>query len=146
MVKLALKCANCYLMCLEKVCDYINESAFAYMAVTGESFCTSAWSGFLLNLKHLVKFTFANTIAKMFVALGKFAIVLSNMLLAYNVMEFTGSIDQVSSVYGPLIVVGLVTFAAASIFLGLLDETVMGMMTSLAIDMDLNNGAHKYGP
>lgn len=145
-VKLALKCANCYLMCLEKICDYINESAFAYMAVSGDSFCSSAWNGFLLNLKHLVKFTFANTIAKMFVALGKGAIVLSNMFLAYNVMEFTGSIDQVSSVYGPLIVVGLVTFAAASIFLGLLDETVMGMMTSLAIDMDMNNGVHKYGP
>jgi hypothetical protein len=61
-------------------------------------------------------------------------------------MDYNGSIDQVSSVWGPLFVVGLVTFAAASIFLGLLDETVMGMMTSLAIDMDMNGGDHRYGP
>jgi hypothetical protein len=145
-VKLVLKCANCYLWCLEKICDYINESAFAYMAVSGDGFCTSAWNGFLLNLKHLVKFTFANTIAKMFVALGKVAIVLSNMYLTYNVMDYTGSIDQVSSVLGPLVVVGIVTFGAASIFLSLLDEAVMGMMTSLAIDMDMNDGYHRYGP
>ena len=116
------------------------------MAVSGDGFCSSAWNGFLLNLKHLVKFTFANTIAKMFVALGKVAIVLSNMYLTYNVMNYTGSIDQVSSVLGPLVVVGIVTFGAASIFLSLLDEAVMGMMTSLAIDMDMNDGYHKYGP
>ena len=61
-------------------------------------------------------------------------------------MNYTGSIDQVSSVWGPLICVGLVTFAAASIFLGLFDDTVMGMMTSLAIDMDMHGGDHCYGP
>ena len=61
-------------------------------------------------------------------------------------MDYTGSISQVSSVWGPLVCVGLVTFAAASIFLSLLDETVMGMMTSLAIDMDINGGDYRYGP
>jgi hypothetical protein len=93
----------------------------------------------------LAKFAFANSIAKMFVALGKFAIVLSNMGLAYFIMGLTGSIDQVSSVWGPLICVGLVTFITASIFLGLLDQSVMGMMTSLAVDMDLHGDA-QYGP
>lgn len=145
-VKLVLKCVECLLWCLEKIADYINEAGYAYMAVSGDSFCSSAWSAFLLNLKHLTKFTFANTIAKVFVALGKGAIVLSNMGIAYYIMTLTGSIDQVSSVWGPLICVGLVTFVTASIFLGLLDQTVMGMMTSLAVDMDLNNGEYQYGP
>jgi len=145
-VKLVLKCVGCLLWCLEKIADYINEAAYAYQAVSGDSFCSSAWSGFLLNLKHLAKFAFANSIAKMFVALGKFAIVLSNMGLAYFIMGLTGSIDQVSSVWGPLICVGLVTFITASIFLGLLDQSVMGMMTSLAVDMDLHGNQAQYGP
>jgi len=141
-----LKCVGCLLWCLEKIADYINEAAYAYMAVSGDSFCSSAWSGFLLNLKHLAKFAFANSIAKMFVALGKGAIVFCNMGLAYFIMGQTGSIDQVSSIWGPLICVGAVTFVAASIFLGLLDQTVMGMMTSLAVDMDLHGGEAQFGP
>jgi len=89
-VKFILKCVGCMLWCLEKITDYINESAYAYMAVSGDSFCSSAWSGFLLNLKHIAKFAFANTIVKLFVALGKFAIVLSNMSIAYFIMTLTG--------------------------------------------------------
>jgi hypothetical protein len=42
-VKAAVRCAICVLECLERITDYINESACAYMAVSGENFCTSAW-------------------------------------------------------------------------------------------------------
>lgn len=52
-VKGIIACGNCCLGCIEKICDYLNNLAFAYMAVSGENFCKSAWNGFLLNLKHL---------------------------------------------------------------------------------------------
>ena len=48
LVQVLVKCALCYLDLLEKITDYINESAYAYMAVSGESFCTAAWHAFLL--------------------------------------------------------------------------------------------------
>ena len=47
-VKCVIACGACCLKCIETVLDYLNKSAFAYMAVTGDSFCTSAWNGFLL--------------------------------------------------------------------------------------------------
>ena len=50
-----LKCGMCYLECLEKWTDIINEAAYAYMAVSGENFCRSALNGFLLHLKHIMK-------------------------------------------------------------------------------------------
>jgi len=34
--ELILKCGICYLNYLEKVCNYINKSAFAFMAVSGK--------------------------------------------------------------------------------------------------------------
>lgn len=43
-----VRCAACCLACIEKICDYLNESAYAYQAVTGDSFCNSAWNMFLL--------------------------------------------------------------------------------------------------
>ena len=47
-VKAIVCCANCLLKCIEKICDYINKSAYAYMAVSGQGFCQSAWNAFLL--------------------------------------------------------------------------------------------------
>jgi choline transporter-like protein 2/4/5 len=47
-VKYVVKCAECFLALLEKICDYINASAYAYQAVSGDSFCTSAWNAFML--------------------------------------------------------------------------------------------------
>ena len=141
-----VKVGSCILACIEKICDYINDSAFAYMAVSGDSFCTSAWNGFLLNLKHMMKFTFANLIAKIFILLGKVAITAGNMFSLYKVMQYRNDTEEVSSLLAPMVLIGAVTFMTASIFLGLFDTTVMALMTCLAIDMDLNGDTPQYGP
>lgn len=51
--------ANCLMSCLEAIVEHLTKMAYAYMAVSGESFCSSAWNGFILHLKHLAKFVFA---------------------------------------------------------------------------------------
>lgn len=145
-VKAMVKVAECILACIEKICDYINDSAYAYMAVSGENFCTSAWNGFLLNIKHMLKFSFANLIAKVFILLGKVAITAGNMFSLYNVMKYRNDLEEVSSLMAPMLLIGVVTFMTASIFLGLFDTAVMALMTSLAIDMDLNDGTPQKGP
>lgn len=38
-VKCLICCAECCMKCLEKIVDYITKSAYAYMAVSGQSFC-----------------------------------------------------------------------------------------------------------
>jgi hypothetical protein len=141
-----VRVGSCILACIEKICDYINDAAFAYMAVSGESFCTSAWNGFLLNLKHMTKFTFANLIAKMFILLGKVAITAGNMFSLYKVMQYRNDLEEVSSLLAPMVLIGAVTFMTASIFLGLFDTAVMALMTCLAIDMDLNGDEPQHGP
>jgi hypothetical protein len=82
-----VKCAECILLCIEKICDYLNESAFAYQAVTGENFCSSAWKMFLLQLKHMAKFSFANLIAKVFIFVGKIAITGANTISCYTLIK-----------------------------------------------------------
>uniref|UniRef100_A0A7S3N2V9 Choline transporter-like protein n=1 Tax=Strombidium inclinatum TaxID=197538 RepID=A0A7S3N2V9_9SPIT len=146
-VKLIVSCANCILNCIEKFVDYINESAFAYMAVSGDSFCSSSWNGFLLNVKHLLKFQFANTIAKVFIFLGKIAIVVGNCFSLYFIMDkITHDTEEVSSLLGPMVVVAIVSYITASIFLGLFDTAVLALMTCLAVDMDMNDGHPQFGP
>lgn len=145
-VRIIVGCANCCLKCLEKVVDYLNKSAYAYMAVSGDSFCTSAWNGFLLNVKHTLKFGWANFLAGMFIWTGKIAITILNVFSCYMIMKYiTKDIGQISSPIIPLAVVGGITYITANIFLSLFDEAVLGLMTCLAVDMDLNNEP-KYGP
>jgi hypothetical protein len=146
-VKIVIRVAECCITCLEKICDYINKSAYSYMAVSGDGFCKSAWNGFLLNMKHAMKFAFANFLAQGFILLGKLGIVVINLLFLYLIMKVRGDIEEVGS-YGwmvPAFVVGAITYIAASVFLGLFDETVLALVTSLCVDIDLN-GKPKYGP
>jgi len=141
-----LKCGLCYITCLEKVTDYINEAAYAYMAVSGENFCMSAWNGFLLNVKHILKFSFANLIANVFIFVGKVGLTIGNIFSLIFIMNLRNDTEEISSVFGPCIVVGCFTYFTSTVFLGLFDTGVMAMMTSLAIDMDLNGEETRFGP
>ena len=145
-VKIIIAIGDCVLRCVEKVCDYLNTAAFAYMAISGDSFCSSAWNGFLLNVKYMLKFTFANLIAKIFTFLGKVGIVVGNLFSCYFIMKYiTKDLEEISSIIGPLAIVGFVSFLTASIFLGLFDTAVMALMTCLAVDIDVH-GDPQFGP
>ena len=63
-------CLAAYLMrCLECCIEFINRDAYAYCAITGDSYCKSAWNGFILNLKHNARYTFAQLIAWLFIVI-----------------------------------------------------------------------------
>lgn len=80
--KCFIACGDCILKCFEKICDYINNSAYAYMAITGNNFCVSAWDGFLLNMKHAAAFGSAKYFASALIFLGKFGVTALNCFTA----------------------------------------------------------------
>merc|ERR1711998_732274 len=41
---------KCCVGCLESLIEYLNTTAYAFMAVSGDSYCKSAWNGFLLTI------------------------------------------------------------------------------------------------
>jgi hypothetical protein len=100
-------------------------------------------------MKHGLEFAWARVLAELFILTGKLSLVALNCGLLYITMnyvfdDFSGS-DAVSSIYTPMIVVALITYIAASVFLGLFSNTVLALMTCLSIDVDLN-GTPKFGP
>jgi len=146
-IKAVVCVAECVLSCIEKICDYINQAAFAYIAVTGDGFCEGAWKGFLLNVKHMLDFTFANYIAKIFILLGKVALtVVNTFMLVFIMKQCTGVADELHSIWGPVAVSALISYITASLFLGIFENAVLALMTCLAVDMDLHDGHPKYGP
>jgi len=145
-VKMFVACAMCILNCIEKICDYLNEAAFCYMAVTGDHFLLSAWNGFLLNMKHGLKFAFANLIAKVFIFIGKIGITVANCFTLYGLMYYRKDLKEVGSIWGPILVIAVITYLAASLFLSLFEEAIMALLTCLCFDIDANGGEPIYGP
>ena len=52
-------CMKCIMKSIEDFVEYLNKTAYAYMAISGENYCKSAWNGLLLNLKHMAKYYYA---------------------------------------------------------------------------------------
>ena len=132
--------AKCVLCCLESIADYFSKVGYAYMAVTGDAFCTSAYNGLLLNLKYCAKFVFALKLASMFVALGILAVTCANTGLTW--IFFTHVFEEAddANVVAALFAFGVISFATAAIFLGLFDEAVLTMVMCVAVDLDLHDG------
>lgn len=115
--------------------------------MSGMNFCSAAYNGILLQMKHAGKFAFGNYLAAGFILLGKLGLTVANVFIAWFVINnVTGTASKLSNPYGPLILVGLTTFGIVSVFLGLFDETVLAIMTSASADMDLHKGLPKWGP
>ena len=143
----AITCvAMCVLKCLEEIMEYINRAAYAYMAISGESFCQSALHGLLLQLKRGAAFAFANLLAQMFILLGKVGLTVVNVVIVYFYLKATAPPNDPSDVYAPLAIVAFATLVLVSIFLGMFDESVVAMMTCLSADLDLHDGDNIWGP
>lgn len=87
-IRCAICVGNCCLSCIERVCDYITSGAYSYMAVSGDGFCSSAWNGFLLNMKHGSKFFWATFLANVFIFVGKLGIVVINCVFFWAFTKF----------------------------------------------------------
>lgn len=110
------------------------------MAITGDSYCTSAWNGFLLNLKHCCHFYQAQSIAELLIFIGIFSIVGVNCLTSYLIMRFVfHDIEEVSNVGIPLAFVFFSTLAMASLFLSQYSQGVKAILMCFAVDIELNN-------
>lgn len=146
LVKFLVCFGTCCMNWIESICDYINKVAYSYIAVSGESFCTSAWHGFLLNMKHALEFTWANFLARVFIFMGKIGLVFLNCYSLWYIMEYIfEDTVQVRSIFGPMAIVAAFTYMCASIFLGVFDEVVLALLTCMCIDIELNLKP-KYGP
>lgn len=80
-IKLCVCCANCCIYMLENFVDHISINAFAYMVNTGENFCSSAYNGFLLNIKHGINFQMALQFATATISLLKWTVIGLNIIV-----------------------------------------------------------------
>jgi len=146
---------SCVLGCVEGAIEMLDRTALANMAISGDSFCKSAWAGFMISLRHLSKFFYSQLVAGSLVGMGIFMIALLNTGFAFVIAQYAFNNDtDVTGLLPTAMLIGtgvvcflsfLVSVALSSRFLGLFDEAVLATLQCVAIDMDFNNGHPKYG-
>jgi len=145
--KINVICGELCLKFFEKLTDYLNDQAYSYLAIHGQSFCKSAWHGFLLNMKHANHFSDASTVTATFIFIAKMGCVAFNCYSLYMIMKYVfKDIEEVSSLSGPFFVVGFFTYMCATMLLGLFDEIILALLTSLSVDCEAHNKHPKFGP
>lgn len=137
-VQYLMTCVRCCLDCCHRFVKYINENAYCQVVLTGENFCTAAINGFLLIMKHSATFFFTRGIGSIFNLLGKLTVAVVNCILAYLMIYYLPQLDiKVNSPVGPLIIVFLLSYSIAYLFMSMYTTTSTAMLHSLYADIDI---------
>jgi solute carrier family 44 (choline transporter-like protein), member 2/4/5 len=87
LTKCLVGCCNCCLACFNKFIQYMNQQAYIYMAISGEGYCSSALSAFLLMTRYAVTFGMVHTITDVFIFIIKWSIAIGTTVIAFPLMS-----------------------------------------------------------
>lgn len=139
----ALLCLTSYLLdCLERFVKFITKNAYIQIALTGKNFCASAWNGFLLVLKNVLRFGTAGTIGLIFNVLGVAFIACVNGLLIYCLLHYAPAFEGLTKNWVPPVVVGLLEGALiGTMFMSVFGFASDTILQAFLVDEELNRPA-----
>lgn len=137
--KCLLCCVRCCISCFDKFIRYITVNAYIYLAISNESFCSSAIHAFLLMLKNSVKFSMVHGLADTFVFIAKCLISVTVTWISFILMGCM--IDEYESVHDPfvpLFMIFVTSYMISAIFIGILDVGSNTILQCYLIDKELS--------
>lgn len=139
-----VKCIFCVLHCffclLECCCDKINKNAFIWMAIWGDNFGTSACASFALVWRNLLRAAVLEMVGEYLMFLGKVMIAFATTGAAAFYMTQDESINsQISSVIVPSVIIFVVAYAVAGLFMVVFETTVDTTFMCFLVDEENNH-------
>ena len=128
---------RCCLDCCHRFIKFLNTNAYVQVALTGQNFCASAMSAFVLALKNSASFFITNGVGALIGFIGRMSIAGANTFLAYLMM-----LDHSKDIYGyiaPLAIVFVISFVLSSIIMEIYQITAITLLQCLYTDVDLCN-------
>lgn len=116
------------------------------MALTGDSFCTSAMNAFVLALKNAGTFAVTNGAGALLEILGKLCISIANTAICYLILEYNPEFEELASPIAPLVLCFILSFMLARVFMDVYGTTSLTILQCLYVDVDLQgqNGKDKF--
>lgn len=137
-MKCLLCCTSYLLACLERCIKFITKNAYIQIALTSKNFCQSAWNGFILVVKNILRFGFVHSIGAIFMFIGRLFIICSTVLCAYIMLtQWPHFRDQVSSPYFPCIIAGIIGLLVGAIFMSVFSFACDTVLQCFFLDEEL---------
>jgi len=142
--KLLFKVVNCLLWCLECCLDKINGNALIWVAIYGDAFCPSVCGSFKLIWANLVRVAAISFFSAMVTMLGKVLIPLMTMAICGALMLNSEPFkSELSSPILPLVVVFIVAYGVAQMFLTVYDTAIDTIFLCFLLDEKHNKANGK---
>ena len=127
-------CVRCCLDCFDRFVRFINQNAYIYMAISNESFCSSALNAFILVLKNAAKFSFVNSIGGVFMLIARVCIAILTTAVCLVILHMQ---SEVESKFLPLLIIFVCAYIISSIFISVFDASANTILQCYLIDLDI---------
>lgn len=142
--KAVLCCIKCCLWCAECCLDKINKNAFVWTAIWGDAFGTAACSAFSLIWRNLLRVAAVDLVGEYLMLLGKVLVAICTTgICALIFISYPYYTENMSSIIMPCVVIFIVSFFIASLFMVVFETTMDTTFFCFLVDEEHNKGAGK---
>eukprot|EP00753_Platysulcus_tardus_P022702 PLAT9918.1.p2 GENE.PLAT9918.1~~PLAT9918.1.p2 ORF type:complete len:637 (+),score=345.23 PLAT9918.1:74-1912(+) len=137
-------CACC-LRCFERFMQFLNANAYIAISIWGDSFLGAAKRVFGLIARNVLRIGTLHIVGDIFLFLGKLAITAATTVIAWllltNDQLFPGTL---SSPAVPAIVIAILAYAVASVFVAVYGVTINTLLICFITDEEMHGGEPRF--
>uniref|UniRef100_A0A7S2HA85 Choline transporter-like protein n=1 Tax=Helicotheca tamesis TaxID=374047 RepID=A0A7S2HA85_9STRA len=138
-----LCCCQCCFWCLEKCIRFLNKNAYIHTAIFSTSFCTSAKEAFFLILRNALRIGAIEYVSGAVIFVGKAFIACLTGACAYILIDQQIG-HELDSVVGPVILVVLMAYSVAAMFMSVFDMGIATILQCFIADEEMFDGDEMY--
>ena len=143
-VKCILCCAECCLLCIERIVKIISKNAYIMMCITSECFFWAARDAFNYILDNAATIAVLNVIVESVMFLGKLLIVLGCLVVGWRLMDYPDLAPDVETKILPIIVLGFIVYFICAVFFNVYSTTIDACFLCMVYDKDKNAAKGVY--
>ena len=133
---------QCFFKCLECCLDKINKNGLIMTAITGDNFCGGACASFKLVWNNIARVAAISLVGTCLISVGQVLVAVTCAAGAAAVLLYVETYStQVSSIVLPVLLVMILAYYAASIFLSIFDAAVDTIFICFLLDEEKNGNS-----
>ncbi|KAK0179707.1 hypothetical protein PV327_005435 [Microctonus hyperodae] len=136
-------CSKCFIFIVEKLLKFSTISAYIMCAINGKGLCASAVDALSLIIRDIIRVAVLNRVVYLLLKLGKILITSLMILLAYWYFNSNGNSETREYWYVPIILIGIGTYLAATIFFSVCTIGVSTIFLCVLQDCEYHDGSNE---
>lgn len=90
----AINCLRCCLACVERIVQFLNDTAYIQIALRGKNFCMAAYDGFTIVLSNGIRYLVVAGVGKLMMFIGRILIAVATTAAFYCLITFVAEIKS----------------------------------------------------